>query len=726
MAEFVTKEKTKENRTGIPTQLKERMEQRTELSFDDVRVHYNSGMPSKLGALAYTQGNQVEIGPGQERHLPHELGHVVQQKLGLVRANAMHPLGVAMNTEEALERQADEIGAGRSFGMSPSGNTGMGVVQRYKIIDGCTFAQAPSPEENSKVMVKNGEPASIYFEQSVVDAAARILNPLGIVNTGKGDVYSNPKTKKDIGVFFRYAQGRMPEIRQLPKTVGYLNVKQEVEQPLRPEEKKERAKLLLAEQAGITGELLNQTKEIRNNIISDQLNEISQQALKAISEFIAQYQNKENSVKYIAIYSLGEDIILDIFTLLSIVNRLKETDPFGLAPIEAEHKKLMAAKANLTSDVDQEISFVFRLFDEFQGKVQNWKKSGGKEDLSGEIRFYAEYLKNQFNQPFEKMAEAISLLKKFTTDLPDILIALEIVIEDLEYRQQQIDGEKNEEVVKYIPYMPTGCGASALYREKLSTSLKSGQAKFTNTDFGGPLDEWDEWDESMDEAEESIDKSGPIHWLYHFGTPIHVFNELNMIGPDDRLFIEDAVGKSSDENELANAHWGAYIYGRSEDEDLSWQLNAAEIKYEKLDCRFNELSESLRQAFFKSNNINTNSIFKMEYGENGCLGELEIVARDNMLKYKFSPHPKQYKLYAKHFTMNVAKAIADDFVLQALNTMKENDSKKWLLIIENLKGFPEKAVLEKRKTESSVPFETVVNGVAIENLNPFKDILKKD
>lgn len=105
----------RENRTGIPTQLKERMERSTGLSFDDVRVHYNSTLPARLDALAYTQGNQVEIAPGQERHLPHELGHVVQQKLGVVRANAMHSSGVAMNTDVGLERQADEIGAGKKL-----------------------------------------------------------------------------------------------------------------------------------------------------------------------------------------------------------------------------------------------------------------------------------------------------------------------------------------------------------------------------------------------------------------------------------------------------------------------------------------------------------------------------------------------------------------------------------------------------------------------------------
>lgn len=103
----------RENNTGIPTQLKERMEESTGLSFDDVCVHYNSVLPAKLDALAYTKGNQVKISPGQERHLPHELGHVVQQKLGVVRANAIYAGGVAMNTDASLEQQADELGSGK-------------------------------------------------------------------------------------------------------------------------------------------------------------------------------------------------------------------------------------------------------------------------------------------------------------------------------------------------------------------------------------------------------------------------------------------------------------------------------------------------------------------------------------------------------------------------------------------------------------------------------------
>lgn len=79
MAEYAMKKKREGNKTGIPTQLKTRVEKSTGLSLGDMRVHYNSELPAKLDALAYTQENQVEIGSGQERYQPYELGHVVQR-----------------------------------------------------------------------------------------------------------------------------------------------------------------------------------------------------------------------------------------------------------------------------------------------------------------------------------------------------------------------------------------------------------------------------------------------------------------------------------------------------------------------------------------------------------------------------------------------------------------------------------------------------------------------
>ena len=72
----------------------------------NVRVHYNSEKPGSLQALAYTQGRHVYIGPGQEKHLEHELGHVIQQKQGLVKPNT-YINGLPVNTDRSLEQQAE-------------------------------------------------------------------------------------------------------------------------------------------------------------------------------------------------------------------------------------------------------------------------------------------------------------------------------------------------------------------------------------------------------------------------------------------------------------------------------------------------------------------------------------------------------------------------------------------------------------------------------------------
>lgn len=135
MAEFATAERTTKNRmervnrTNIPTAMKERIERTSGVSLDDVKVHYHSDRPGLVGALAYTQGNQVYVGAGQERHLPHELGHVVQQKMGMVRPTRFEN-GYAVNDDGRLERQADEIGKGNvSFG----GSAGKGMSGGWPI-----------------------------------------------------------------------------------------------------------------------------------------------------------------------------------------------------------------------------------------------------------------------------------------------------------------------------------------------------------------------------------------------------------------------------------------------------------------------------------------------------------------------------------------------------------------------------------------------------------------
>ncbi|MCO5382495.1 MAG: DUF4157 domain-containing protein [Methanosarcina barkeri] len=73
------------NNTGLPDNLKAGVENLSGMSMDGVKVHYNSGTPAQLNALAYTQGSNIHVAPGQERHLPHEAWHVVQQKQSRVQ-----------------------------------------------------------------------------------------------------------------------------------------------------------------------------------------------------------------------------------------------------------------------------------------------------------------------------------------------------------------------------------------------------------------------------------------------------------------------------------------------------------------------------------------------------------------------------------------------------------------------------------------------------------------
>lgn len=94
---------------GLPDQLKSRIEGLSGCSMDDVNVHYNSSKPAQLQALAYTQGKEIFVAPGQEKHLGHEAWHVVQQMQGRV-SPTVRMKGVNINDDPALEHEADIMG----------------------------------------------------------------------------------------------------------------------------------------------------------------------------------------------------------------------------------------------------------------------------------------------------------------------------------------------------------------------------------------------------------------------------------------------------------------------------------------------------------------------------------------------------------------------------------------------------------------------------------------
>jgi len=111
----------KPNNTGLPDNLKSGIENLSGMSMDHVKIHYNSSQPAQLNALAYAQGSDIHVAPGQEQHLPHEAWHVVQQAQGRVKPTMQMKGGVPVNDNKGLEHEADVMG-GRALSIN-SGNT---------------------------------------------------------------------------------------------------------------------------------------------------------------------------------------------------------------------------------------------------------------------------------------------------------------------------------------------------------------------------------------------------------------------------------------------------------------------------------------------------------------------------------------------------------------------------------------------------------------------------
>ena len=110
MARFEGNGGEDENRTGMPDSLKAGLEVLSGIDLSDIRVYRNSPRPAQLNALAYTQGTDIHLGPGHDKHLSHEGWHVVQQKQGRVNPT-VQAKGVTINDDAALEQEATLMGA---------------------------------------------------------------------------------------------------------------------------------------------------------------------------------------------------------------------------------------------------------------------------------------------------------------------------------------------------------------------------------------------------------------------------------------------------------------------------------------------------------------------------------------------------------------------------------------------------------------------------------------
>ncbi len=110
-------EEDKTNNDNLPKNVQTKMENTLGHDFSNVKYHTNSSKAKEVGALAYTQGNDVHFAPNQfqpktkqgQELIGHELAHVVQQSQGRVQATTQTK-GIPVNDDKGLEKEADDMG----------------------------------------------------------------------------------------------------------------------------------------------------------------------------------------------------------------------------------------------------------------------------------------------------------------------------------------------------------------------------------------------------------------------------------------------------------------------------------------------------------------------------------------------------------------------------------------------------------------------------------------
>ena len=158
------------NNTGMPDNLKAGIESLSGFSMDDVRVHYNSSKPATVQALAYTQGTDIHVAPGQEKHLPHEAWHVAQQMAGRVSPTT-NINGMPVNDNAGLEHEADVMGEK--------------AVQRKKVIQ----REVPKDPKSSPPIPETGRYRAIKGRDKIYDPSTHTRDKFSFGKHTREDVF---------------------------------------------------------------------------------------------------------------------------------------------------------------------------------------------------------------------------------------------------------------------------------------------------------------------------------------------------------------------------------------------------------------------------------------------------------------------------------------------------------------------------------------------------------
>ncbi|WP_266168321.1 DUF4157 domain-containing protein [Dyella subtropica] len=159
---------------ALPGGLRTGIESLSGLDMSGVRVHYGSPLPAQLNALAYAQGSDIHLARGQEKHLPHEAWHVVQQSMGRVKPT-MNLGGVNINDNAALESEADQMGA-RALQCKASPGVAPPVHEAAGGSIPATVGQRKVLRQSSGKWISSYDPYTVFstqFKASIYDKKLR-------------------------------------------------------------------------------------------------------------------------------------------------------------------------------------------------------------------------------------------------------------------------------------------------------------------------------------------------------------------------------------------------------------------------------------------------------------------------------------------------------------------------------------------------------------------------
>jgi hypothetical protein len=186
--------------TGLPGSLRSGLEKLSGVDLSDVNVYKNSDKPQQVGALAYTQGKDIHIASGQEKHLPHEGWHAVQQKQGRVEPTLQMKTGTLVNDNAGLEKEADIMGSraakeGSQTSTIQQLEINSNIKQENKVIQRITQEEAMKlskqnthEKNNSKVEKKDNSQTD-----DILDGIQTVLDVVGFV-PGAGDIADGANT----------------------------------------------------------------------------------------------------------------------------------------------------------------------------------------------------------------------------------------------------------------------------------------------------------------------------------------------------------------------------------------------------------------------------------------------------------------------------------------------------------------------------------------------------